>query len=58
VPIIVLALLLFAVPALAQPASGTTPSGLFYEVSDAGDPIVPIHAGHGDLKDVLDAPQR
>jgi pimeloyl-ACP methyl ester carboxylesterase len=43
VPIIA-AFLLFAVPAFAQPASGTTASGLFYEASGAGEPIVLIHA--------------
>ena len=44
VPIVAAAFLLFAVPSFAQPASGTTASGLFYEVSGAGDPIVLIHA--------------
>jgi 3-oxoadipate enol-lactonase len=44
VPIIAAVFLLFAVPSFGQPASGTTASGLFYEVSGAGDPIVLIHA--------------
>ena len=37
-------LALVATPASAQPVSGTTPSGLFYEASGAGEPLVLIHA--------------
>ena len=39
-------LVLLALPALlsAQVRTGTTPSGLFYEVSGAGEPVVLIHA--------------
>jgi pimeloyl-ACP methyl ester carboxylesterase len=33
-----------ACAAFAQSASGTTPSGLFYEVSGTGEPVVFIHA--------------
>src|SRR6266540_3671492 len=38
------ATLLIASPALAQPVTGTTPTGIFYEVSGAGEPVVFIHA--------------
>ena len=41
-----LCLLLLVVPAAAgaQVTTGTTPSGLYYEVSGSGDPVVLIHA--------------
>lgn len=42
--ILAAAFLLVAVPSFAQPASGTTTSGLFYEVSGTGEPLVFIHA--------------
>ncbi len=38
------AILLIASPTLAQPVSGTTPTGIFYEVTGAGEPVVLIHA--------------
>jgi 3-oxoadipate enol-lactonase len=43
-PILAAAFLFLAVPSFAQPVSGTTPSGLFYEVSGSGEPVVFIHA--------------
>src|SRR5688572_13427892 len=36
--------ILFAGPATAETTSGTTPSGLFYEASGTGAPLVFIHA--------------
>jgi pimeloyl-ACP methyl ester carboxylesterase len=39
-----LLLLLFPATAGAQITSGSTPSGLYYEVSGSGDPVVLIHA--------------
>ena len=38
------AILLVASPALAQPVTGTTAGGIYYEVTGAGDPVVFIHA--------------
>lgn len=43
-PLAVAVLLLLGAPAAAQPASGTTPSGIYYEVSGTGTPVVLAHA--------------
>ena len=43
-PILAAALVLLAAAVFAQSTSGTTASGLFYEVSGSGDPVVFIHA--------------
>jgi pimeloyl-ACP methyl ester carboxylesterase len=38
------AILLVGNTAFAQPVTGTTPAGIFYEVTGAGEPVVFIHA--------------
>src|SRR5688572_32554357 len=43
-PMLAAAFLLLAVPSFGQSTSGTTTSGLFYEVSGAGESVVFIHA--------------
>jgi pimeloyl-ACP methyl ester carboxylesterase len=42
--VIAAAILLMASPAFGQPVTGTTPSGIFYEVTGAGEPVVFVHA--------------